>query len=78
MPNLRGVETLMMPGQSFGSDRPESKGDVSVARLTRPTSNQIAGAVKLYVAVPARADLGRVPKSFGAQNGWASESQSAG
>jgi hypothetical protein len=36
-----------------------------VAKPTRPTSDQIAGVVKLYVAVPARADLGRAPEVLG-------------
>jgi hypothetical protein len=38
---------------------------VSLTRPRRPTSDQIPGAVKLYVAVPARIDLGRVPDVLG-------------
>lgn len=44
---------------------PGSEGDVSPAKPTQPTSGQISGLAKLYVAVPARADLGRVPAILG-------------
>ena len=36
-----------------------------MAKPTRPTSDPISGVAKLYVAVPARADLGRVPAVLG-------------
>jgi hypothetical protein len=39
-----------------------------VTKATEPGSDQIAGAVKLYVAVPARADLRRVPEVFGSDD----------
>jgi hypothetical protein len=39
-----------------------------VTKATGPRSDQIAGAVKFYVAVPAQADLGRVPEVFGGED----------
>jgi hypothetical protein len=39
--------------------------DVSVTKPTGATSDQIAGVMKLYVAVPARVDLSRVPAAPG-------------
>jgi hypothetical protein len=44
---------------------PGSPGDVGVAKTTGPTSEPTACAVRLYVAVPARADLGRVLEVLG-------------
>lgn len=39
-----------------------------MAKATGPRSDQIDGAVKFYVAVPAQADLGRVPEVFGSED----------
>lgn len=36
-----------------------------MAKPKGPTSEPTAGAVKLYISVPARADLGRVPEVLG-------------
>lgn len=44
---------------------------MSVAKPTAPTSDQIDDSVKLYVAVPARVDLGRAPEVLGsAEADW--------
>lgn len=58
------------PVAATGLDR----SDVSASKPTGPTSDQFAGAVKLYVAVPARADLGRVPEILGSADAdWLGE-----
>jgi hypothetical protein len=47
---------------------------MSAAKPKRPTFDHMAGAVKLYVAAPARADLGRVPEVLGSADAdWLGE-----
>ena len=45
-----------------------------MAKTTGSTSDPFVGAVKLYLALPARADLGRVPEVLGSANAhWLGE-----